>query len=95
MLELLDTGRMAYKFGKWRGVFTLLAAVILYLFSYGLFNLGNLLPYAPGPHPFRWGVLALVVLGGIIQLIGSWQLYRDHVHGDYHFDKDHYQSHGW
>lgn len=102
MLELLDSGRMAHKFGKWRGAVAIGVALTFYLLSYAVLNLGQALQSSSlfkasqeGLPPLFWGAAAIAILGFIIQLIGSWALYRDHVHGDYYIAAEHYRKHGW
>lgn len=102
MLELLETGRMAHKFGKWRGAVAIGVAFAFYLLSYTVLNLGQVLQSSAilkvsqeGPPPLFWGAAAIALLGFIIQIIGSWAMYRDLVHGDNDSAADHYRKHGW
>ncbi len=100
MLELLDTGRMAVKFGKWRGLATASRALFFYAVAFAAVKLQDLLqkfmPNAPqnGVPTLGWTAIGMIVFGQLLLLWGMWQLYRDHVHGDYYLDSERYQDRG-
>ncbi|NUN61667.1 MAG: hypothetical protein HUU13_11300 [Burkholderiaceae bacterium] len=49
MLYLLDTGRMAHKFGKWRGALYLLATALPLALSNFIAKVFSILPGQPQP----------------------------------------------
>lgn len=102
MLELLDTGRMAYKFGKWRAAMTDVYATGLALLSTAVGAMGELVSQfgASGDttganSPIDWSALGLSVMATLMLFWGGWQLYRDVEHGDYRRDASRYKHEGW
>lgn len=96
MLYLIDTGRMAYKFGKWRGVLYLLATIVplaLGNFISKVFSIlpGQLLP----PTVLQWSEVGFYIFALLLWGYGCYLLYRDHVHHDYYLEADQYQREGW
>ncbi|MCL5741213.1 MAG: hypothetical protein M1430_10350 [Betaproteobacteria bacterium] len=101
MLELLDTGRMAVKLGKWRGALTGGYALLPCLFAFVVLKVQDLVWAAapgasqPGLSTLDWIAIGLVGVGMVLALWCVWQLYRDHVHGDYYIDAENYKTRGW
>ncbi len=102
MLWLLDTGKMAKKFGKWRGGITalcgfgmsLIGTLIARLESLVLaFGPSNAQTNAPGVLGFI--ALGFYALGMVAALWGAWQLYVDANSGAYQHDADRYDREGW
>ena len=103
MLELLDTGRMAHRFGKWRGLVAAANAVVLFLLALLISKLEGLIVFS-SPKPtitsssspvLGWISIGLLMVGGLLWLWASWQLYRDHIHSDYYLEAEHFKNHGW
>ena len=94
MLELLDTGRMAHKHGKWRGAIAIVYAVGLFLVATVLANLdelvstfGRTVDTTDMSNPVLWLAIGTYLIAMLLMLFGSWQLYRDFEHGDYYNEK--------
>lgn len=102
MLWLLDTGKMAKKFGKWRGAVTVACGVALSLVGVAFAKIDDLL-YTITPalqRPVDGATLALIALvvyavGMLICLCGAWQLYKDATRGTYQLDAERYDREGW
>lgn len=102
MLWLLDTGKMAKKFGKWRGAITALHGFGLSLIGMCIARLEDLV-MAFGPAnakvnaPDTLGIIAMVLyaLGMLAALWGAWQLYSDANSGAYRHEAERYDREGW
>lgn len=102
MLWLLDTGKMAHRFGKWRGHITGLCGLATCFIAALISNLEELvssfLPIGArtdGPTALTWTWIAVLAVGVFTILVGGWQVYKDEMHGAYIDDADHYQREGW
>lgn len=102
MLELLDTGRMAHKFGKWRGAVTAMFAVVPLALAWGFATVFDVVlsisaagAKAGAPAAALWIALGLVVLAAAIVVYGAWLLYVDEVRGDYYDLAARYKREGW
>ena len=96
MLYLLDTGRMAYKFGKWRGALYLAASAVPLTLANFVSKVFSILPGQPQtPTAFQWIEIGLYALALLLWGYGCYRLYRDHVHHDDDFEADRYQREGW
>lgn len=96
MLYLFDTGRMAHRFGKWRGALYLVAtAVPLALGNFISKVSGILQGQSQPPATFQWIEIGLSALALLLWFYGCYQLYRDHLHHDYDLEADCYQREGW
>ena len=102
MLEILDTGKMAYKYGKHRGwiiaaygVATWLAALAVNHFQDAIFAVAPAGAEPSGFTPITWLAIVMFTVGIMIVLWGAWQLYKDETRSDYRYDADHYKMHGW
>lgn len=96
MLDLLDTGRMAHKFGKWRGVLYLVAAAVPVAIGSFIARVFDVLPGQPEPpEPLQWLEMGLFAIALMIWIYGWYQLYRDHMHHDYYLEADRCQREGW
>lgn len=96
MLELLDTGRMAYKFGKWRGVLYLVATLAPLIIATFILSIFGILPGKPTPPAaIEWIGMILYGLALALGMYGCHQLYRDQVHHDYYLEADRYKHEGW
>lgn len=90
MLELLDTDRMAFKFGKWRGMFHLAYALAVFLLSFVIANFHAVLPGPSSGTVLQWMSYGLIALGSFLWCYGVYRLYRDHVHMDFYLEADGY-----
>lgn len=96
MLELLDTGRLAHRYGKWRGLVYLVAVAAPLAMAYFLGAVFTVLPGAvQPPDALQWLQISLGGIAALLTVYGSYRLYRDHEHHDYIEDADHYRRHGW
>ncbi len=96
MLYLLDTGRMAYKFGKWRGVLYLVATAVPLAIANFISQVFGLLPGQPQPPAaFQWIEIGCYAVALLLWGYGCYRLYRDYIHHDYYLEADHYQHEGW
>lgn len=101
MLWLFDTGRMAKKFGKWRGAVTVACGGALSFMALTLAKLDDLIyRYAPEvERPIDGSHLALVALviycaGLLLGLWGAFQLFMDATRGTYVDDARRYDREG-
>jgi hypothetical protein len=97
MLYLLDTGRMAHKFGKWRGALYLVASVVLLTLANLIAEVISILSSQPQPSValLRWIEIGFYSSVLFLWGYGCYRLYRDHVHHDYYLEADRYQREGW
>lgn len=103
MLELLNTGKWAYKLGKWRGLIAVFGSALLlciallamYLEEFMLSLGPKQALAAPSISTLGWISIGSLVGAGLLFLWASWQLYRDHVHGDYYLDAEVFKDRGW
>lgn len=97
MLELLDTGRLAHRYGKWRGLAYLVAAAAPLAMACLLGSVFTLLPGAvmQPPAALRWLQVGFGSLAVLLTLYGCYRLCGDHEHHDYVEAADHYRGHGW
>lgn len=97
MLELLDTGRLAHRYGRWRGLAYLVAVAAPLAMAYLLGSVFTALPGAvmQPPAVLRWLQAGLGSLAVFLAFYGCYRLYRDHEHHDYVEAADHYRRHGW
>jgi hypothetical protein len=99
MLELLDTGRIAHKFGKWRWALYFAAAGCLFLIGLAVTELlmipGRMSPAAADTTLAFWTFTAFCV-ASLLMIVYSIRLcYIDEMHGAYVDDAEHYRRHGW
>lgn len=101
MLWLFDTGRMAKKFGKWRGAVTVAHGVALSLIGVLIARLDDLVyQFAPQvQRPVEGSTLALIALvvycaGLLLGIWGVYQLFMDATRGSYIEDADRYERDG-
>lgn len=96
MLNLFDTGRMAYKYGKWRGAIYLVSIAAPLAIANFIASVLGLLPGNPSlPDVLRWLEIGLYALALFLCTYGFYRLYRDHVHFDHDVDADRYKHEGW
>ena len=102
MLEILDTGKLAHKYGKHRGwiiaaygVVTCLVGLAIHHFQDVIFMMAPAAARPPEPTAITWLAIALYAIGAIILLWAVWQLYKDEVRSDYRRDAEHYRRNGW
>lgn len=101
MLWLFDTGRMAKKFGKWRGAITVTHAVAVCLIGFLIAKIDDLV-YQFGPlvqRPVEGSTLALMALvvfctGLLLGIWGTYQLFMDATRGTYIEVVDRYERDG-
>jgi len=102
MLRLFDTGRMAKKFGKWRGAVTVVHGVGVSIVGVLTAKLDDLVyQFAPQvERPIDGAHLALIALaiyctGVLLGIWGAYQLLMDATRGSYISDADRYEREGW
>ena len=99
MLELLDTGRIAHKYGKWRWTLYFAAAFSVFLIGWAvseLLTIPSLMSPAAADTSLALWTLAGFSLISLLLFIYSLRLcYIDEVHGTYIEDAQHYKTHGW
>jgi len=96
MLYLLDTGRMAYKFGKWRGTLYLVATAVPFAIANFIAKVFSILPdQSQPPMAFQWMEIGFHAVALLLWGYGCYRIYRDHVHHDYYLEAQHYQREGW
>ncbi|AVQ80900.1 MULTISPECIES: hypothetical protein [unclassified Variovorax] len=99
MLELLDTGRIAHKLGRWRWTAYFASGVCLFLIGWGIAEVlmipSLMSPVAADSSPAFW-TFAAFSLASLLLIIYSVRLcYIDEMHGTYIEDAQHYKTHGW
>lgn len=98
MLELLDTGRIAHKFGKWRWAIYFAAAACVFLIGWAvaeLLRIPSLMSPAAADTSLAFWTLGGFSLVSLLLVIYSARLcYVDEVHGAYIGDAEHYRRHG-
>lgn len=96
MLYLLDTGRMAYKFGRLRGALYLVATTVPLAIANVIAKVFSILPGQPEPSvDLQWVEIGFYALAMLLWAYGCYRLYRDCVHHDYFLEADHFQREGW
>lgn len=96
MLELLDSGRLAYKLGKWRGLLHMAYAVPLVLLAFAIANMFTVLPGSPlPPIALQWICYGLLGVAAFLWLYGIYRVYRDHNSSDVYLEADRYKREGW
>ena len=96
MLELLDTGRLAQRYGKWRGIVYLTASVVPLAIAYFLGTVFTILPSSAQPaDALQWLQMSLCGVAVLLAAYGFYRFYRDYEHHDYIEDAEHYRRHGW
>jgi hypothetical protein len=98
MLWLFDTGRMAKKFGKWRGAITVAHAVVVCILAVLLSSLADIVTHQSEP-PVDASTVALAALviyciGVLLGLWGAYQLIVDATRGAYISAADRYDREG-
>ncbi|RYG55317.1 MAG: hypothetical protein EON56_05825 [Alphaproteobacteria bacterium] len=88
MLALLDTPRMAHRYGKNRGYITALACLMPLALAFFFSNIVDLMGMFTKSSPsnveiFYWCELGCWIAAIALFATGAWQLYRDETHGDY------------
>ncbi|MDR0215891.1 MAG: hypothetical protein LBJ15_18110 [Comamonas sp.] len=98
MLWLFDTGRMAKKFGKWRGAVAVAHAVAVCILAVMFSRLSDILILQDDPAVTASSValMALVIycVGVLLGLWGAYQLIVDATRGAYISAADHYDREG-
>jgi hypothetical protein len=99
MLELLDSGRIAHKLGKWRWSAYFATAICLFFFGWGVSEVlmipSLMSPVAADSSPAFW-TFAGFSLASLLLILYSVRLcYIDEMHGAYIDDAEHYRLHGW
>lgn len=102
MLLLLDSRRMAHKYGKKRGRRIAICGGAAWLFALLLVNFEvvvhtAVIHIAPsGIAPIvSWAAMVIYAIGCLLVLYGAWLMYRDEVYHAYIDDADHYRRNGW
>lgn len=102
MLELLDTGRMAHKHGKWRGAIALIYAIGAAMLATVFEEVVNAVSGFSNPshptninNPVIWIIIGLYAIALLLMLFGIWQLYKDFEHASYVQEADRYKQQGW
>lgn len=96
VLFLFDTGRMAYKFGKWRGAVYLVATAVPMALANLITTVLSVLPGRPQPPAaVQWIEGGFYALALLLWSYCCYRLYRDHVYHDYYLAADRHQREGW
>lgn len=102
MLELLNTGRMAYKVGKWRGSVAIayafglsIGAILIDKLTDLVISSGRAIATTDTSYPLVWVTVGLDIAALLLLFFGSWQLYRDFEHGDYQEEAERFKRDGW
>ncbi|WP_177341048.1 hypothetical protein [Comamonas thiooxydans] len=99
MLWLFDTGRMAKKFGKWRGVVTVAHAVGICAIAVAVSHLAdvvvNLETTPVGASTVALAALVIYCAGVLLGIWGAYQLIMDAIRGAYISAADRYDRQGW
>lgn len=99
MFELLDTGRIAHKFGKWRWTVYFAAALCVFLLGWALAELlmiPSLMSSTAADTSIAFWTFAAFSLISLILLVYSvWLCYIDEVRQAYRGAAEHYKVHGW
>lgn len=98
MLWLFDTGRMAKKFGRWRGLIIVAHAVAVCILALCVSRLADvLINLETTPVNASTVALAAVVIYGVGVLLGLWgafQFFMDATRGTYVDDARRYEREG-
>jgi hypothetical protein len=98
MLELLDTGRIAHKLGKWRWTAYFATGLCLFFFGWGIAEL-LMVPSLMSPaadSSFAFWTFAGFSLASALLIVYSVRLaYIDEMQGAYIEAAERYRSHGW
>ncbi|TSD59067.1 hypothetical protein FFI97_001675 [Variovorax sp. KBS0712] len=99
MLELLDTGRIAHKLGKWRWTAYFATGVCVFLIGWAIAELlmipSRMSPVAADSSPAFWTLAAFSLASLLLIIYSVWLCYIDEVHGKYIEVAQHYKTHGW
>jgi hypothetical protein len=96
MLELFDAGRLAHRFGHWRGLAYMVAAFLPLAVTVFLATVFTVLPGdSQPPDALQWIQVGLSGAAVLLVLYGCYRLYRDHAYQDYIEDAERYRRHGW
>ncbi len=101
MLFLLDSGKLAVQCGKWRGLLYFAASPVFLCFAWAIPSVLEVITsMSPAgatamPEWAYYASLGFLAAAFLLWVAGLWRLYRDHVHGDYYHDAEHYKTHGW
>ncbi|MBB3639826.1 hypothetical protein [Variovorax atrisoli] len=100
MLELLDTGRIAHKLGKWRWTAYFATGLCLFFFGWGIAELlmvpSLMSPATATDSSFAFWTFASFSLASLLLILYSfWLCYTDEMHGAYIEIAERYRTHGW
>lgn len=100
MLELLDTGRIAHKLGKWRWTAYFATGLCLFLVGWAIAELlripSLMSPAAAADSSLAfWTFVGFSLLALLLILYSFWLGYIDEMRGTYIKDAQHYKTHGW
>ncbi|NYG34317.1 hypothetical protein HZU83_21770 [Sphaerotilus montanus] len=96
MRYLLDTGRMAYKFGILRGALYLVVSTVPLALANFFAKVFSILPGQSKPSVvIQWAEIGFYTLAMLLCAYGCYRLYRDYAHHDYFLEADRYQREGW
>ncbi|MDP3230710.1 MAG: hypothetical protein Q8N13_22435 [Acidovorax sp.] len=101
MLFLLDSGKLAVHYGKWRGLLYFAASAVFMCFAWVIPSIFDVIAeFSPGgsvnmPVGMYYTAIGPLVVACFLGIAGCWRLYRDEVHGDHQRDADHYKTYGW
>ncbi len=93
MLALIDSGKLAYKYGDKRGGIAVVQGASVVPVALACSHLGDVLPAAEPT--VAWLALACLGLAALLFAKGAWWAYTDAVHGAYIDDAKHYRKQGW
>ncbi|MEJ1126152.1 hypothetical protein V9L20_01145 [Variovorax sp. CCNWLW225] len=99
MLELLDTGRIAHKFGRWRWALYFAAALCVFLVGWALAELltipSLMSPAAADTSLALWTLAGFSLVSLLLLIYSAWLCYIDETRGAYIEAAQHYKVHGW
>jgi hypothetical protein len=99
MLDLLDTGRIAYKMGKWRWTLYFAAGVCVFLIGWAIAELltipSRMSPVAVDTSVALWTLAGFSLASLLFFIYSAWLCYIDEMRGAYIDDAQRYKVHGW
>ncbi|MBS0427144.1 MAG: hypothetical protein JSR41_07635 [Proteobacteria bacterium] len=99
MLKLLDTGWVAYRFGKWRWVPYFAAGLVFMVIGWAateiLAVVQSMNPAGADAGVSPWPFALTAALALLLMIYSVWLCYVDGVREDYKKSAEHYRTHGW
>lgn len=99
MLKLLDTGWVAYKFGKWRWLPYFAAGLVFMVIGWAITEIlmiaRQMGPTAASTESPIWPLAVCFVAAFVMMGYSIWLCYIDEARGDYIERAEAYRTHGW